>query len=384
MYTIALATFAILLLSFGGTDAQDRCLTPLNKNGICINIKNCEELINILKISRPLPQVLLDFLRDSQCGFEGTTPKVCCQTRTTSPPVNVTTAAPIVETVLDPPDVSNHPNLRLLHHDICGPITERRIIGGNKTGVFDFPWMALIAYNVGQRTPEFRCGGSLVNKRYVLTAAHCVTSLPAGLTLVGVRVGDHDISTERDCDKDEYGLEVSCAEKYQDFGIDSVHFHPEYSKTKLQNDIALIRLNGDVDLTPRNVKPICLPTGPSEPLPKKVVVTGWGATELGPRSQDLLMVFLSPVSNEECKEVYKRNIEIWYKQLCAGGKKLSDSCLGDSGGPLQAPGTYNSNLRYIQYGIVSFGLRSCGTEGFPGVYTNVKYYMDWILNTMRD
>nr|KAF7423181.1 hypothetical protein H0235_008464 [Vespula pensylvanica] len=117
---------------------------------------------------------------------------------------------------------------------------------------------------------------------------------------------------------------------------------------------------------------------------QKFIVTGWGATELGTRSKDLLQVGLTPVATEECKEVYKSKAEIWYKQLCAGGKRNMDSCLGDSGGPLQAPGLYNNNARFIQYGIVSFGLRNCGTEGFPGVYTNVGYYMDWILNTIRD
>lgn len=112
-------------------------------------------------------------------------------------------------------------------------------------------------------------------------------------------------------------------------------------------------------------------------------MTGWGATELGPRSPDLLQVRLLPISTEECAEVYKKKTQIWYKQICAGGKRGMDSCSGDSGGPLQAPGMYNSNLKYIQYGLVSFGPHNCGTEGAPGVYTKIVYYMDWILNTIR-
>lgn len=380
-----LVTFAIVLLSLGHINAQEACITPLSTPGTCINIKNCELLVNILKRPRPLSQNMLDFLRDSQCGFEDSTPKVCCPNQGTIPEPQVTTPTqPIQSQGADPPDVSNHPNIRLLDHDICGPITEGKIFGGNKTGVFDFPWMALIAYSTGGPDPEFRCGGSLINKRYVLTAAHCVTFLPPGLTLLGVRLGDHDVTTERDCDRDEDGIEIACAEKYQDFEIESSHYHPEYSKTTFRNDIALIRLKGDVNLRPRNVRPICLPIGPPVPLPQKVVVTGWGATEVGPRSKDLLQVSLAPVSNEECKEIYKKFFQIWSKQLCAGGKKRMDSCSGDSGGPLQAFGMYNNNYRYIQYGIVSFGLKFCGTEGSPGVYTNVKYYMDWILNTMRD
>ncbi|XP_012285285.1 melanization protease 1-like [Orussus abietinus] len=378
---------AALLLGQGAT-GQNRCSTPLQRPGTCINIRSCPKLLDILKQPRPLPQASLNFLRNSQCGFEGLDPKVCCedQVTETTPQSRPLTPTPIPSNNgIEPPDVSNHPNLSLLPHDICGPIRQQKIFNGNKTGVFDFPWMALVAYKVQSKSPEFRCGGSIINKRYILTAAHCVTQLPSGLSLLGVRVGEHDLSTEVDCDRDEKGFTDVCAEKYQDFGIESVHFHFNYSRVRLHEDVALIRVNRDIDFRPLNVRPICMPVGEAKTMSfKKGVVTGWGATEFGPRSQDLLMVLLPIVSNEECKSAYVRNAEIWYKQMCAGGSNRMDSCLGDSGGPLQVPGIYNGDARTIQYGIVSFGLRSCGTDGFPGVYTRVPYYMDWILNTIKE
>ena len=59
--------------------------------------------------------------------------------------------------------------------------------------------------------------------------------------------------------------------------------------------------------------------------------------------------------------------------------KGQDSCAGDSGGPLM---TANKTARgqWFQVGVVSWGLTKCGTEGVPGVYTNVRTYLKWILD----
>ncbi|CAD1478804.1 unnamed protein product, partial [Heterotrigona itama] len=375
----------------------DKCTTPRNTNGICINIHNCEPLVETLKKHRPLSNEIINYLHSLNCGYEGSNPKVCCEQNETcndeiqqfSQSWAITqTTEKSNQSTSEPADVTNHPNLKLLNHEICGPISQMKIFGGNKTGIFDFPWMALLSYNVTGQGTEFRCGGSLINKRYVLTAAHCVTELPSTLKLIRVRLGEHDLSTERDCDRDADGLEVVCAEKYQDIDIEDVHFHPEFSSSKFKNDIALLRLNRDADFRPQNVRPICMPIGSAAKfIQKKVIVTGWGSTELLPRSSDLLQVQLLPVNIDECAKIYKRQ-EIWYKQMCAGGKMGTDSCSGDSGGPLQAPGMYNINthynsVKYVQHGIVSYGPNSCGTEGLPGVYTKIVYYLDWILDTIR-
>lgn len=60
--------------------------------------------------------------------------------------------------------------------DICGPtVFEDKIYGGNDTGLDEFPWMALLQYKKMNNDPTFGCGGMLINKNYVLTAAHCVS-----------------------------------------------------------------------------------------------------------------------------------------------------------------------------------------------------------------
>lgn len=91
------------------------------------------------------------------------------------------------------------------------------------------------------------------------------------------------------------------------------------------------------------------------------------------------------VDLKHCQDVYKTQpkVHITKKQLCAGGKENKDSCPGDSGGPLQSASFLFDDIRYVQFGVVSFGPKFCGLDGFPGVYTKVSYYMKWILDTIE-
>jgi Regulatory CLIP domain of proteinases. len=93
---------------------------------------------------RPLPPEVIDFLRKSQCGFSGNSPLVCCPVSTSE------TTSETVTAVVEPVDVSNHPNLVLLPLNICGPVSGNKIINGKKTSLFQYPWMALIGYNRGK------------------------------------------------------------------------------------------------------------------------------------------------------------------------------------------------------------------------------------------
>jgi len=101
-------------------------------------------------------------------------------------------------------------------------------------------------------------------------------------------------------------------------------------------------------------------------------------------SSVLLKVDIPVVSLMKCVAVYNRSVPITEKQICAGGSEGKDSCGGDSGGPLQFVGQpIQGGTSYIQYGVVSFGPRQCGSVGRPGVYTRVGHYMKWILDTLQ-
>lgn len=104
---------------------------------------------------------------------------------------------------------------------------------------------------------------------------------------------------------------------------------------------------------------------------------------LGFKSPELLKVALPVLPIINCQRVYSRFAPITTKQICAGGFQGRDSCGGDSGGPLTTVNKFNGIPKYIQYGIVSYGPRHCGTEGKPGIYTRVSKYMLWILDNIK-
>ena len=103
-----------------------------------------------------------------------------------------------------------------------------------------------------------------------------------------------------------------------------------------------------------------------------MIVAGWGdTTENGRTSNNLMHVTIPFVSNTACRNSYGSNIRD--TNICAGvaGK---DSCQGDSGGP----GVYSNAGKTSIVGVVSFGY-GCARPGYPGAYTRVSSYIDWIL-----
>lgn len=105
-------------------------------------------------------------------------------------------------------------------------------------------------------------------------------------------------------------------------------------------------------------------------------VTGWGKTETANFSDIMLEVKIPRRTRENCQNITS-------SQLCAGAVG-SDSCNGDSGGPLFGlTDMYNNSQKFVQFGIVSYGPINC-TNGTPAVYTNVASYIYWIADNIAD
>ncbi|ALC44031.1 CG43336, partial [Drosophila busckii] len=170
--------------------------------------------------------------------------------------------------------------------------------------------------------------------------------------------------------------------------------HPSYNRRRMVHDIGLLYLAHNVQFS-RTIRPICLPTSASLRSKSFVgytpFVAGWGKTQESGTSSNILQHLSIPVlTNEQCRDTYaKKGRRISEEMfgpsvLCAGHLAGgNDTCQGDSGGPMMIVDGDPSQRRYYQIGIVSYGI-GCARRDAPGVYTNIQYFMGWIIDMVDD
>ncbi|KAI5646905.1 trypsin domain-containing protein [Phthorimaea operculella] len=245
----------------------------------------------------------------------------------------------------------------------CGERNEGqlKVVGGTPTSRNAFPWLARLIYH-----KSFGCGASLINNRYVVSAAHCIKGFM--WFMFKVTFGEHDRCARLARPETRYIVKVVAH---------------NFTMTDLSNDISLIRLNEPVTYS-YTIKPVCLPGAPGRLYTgEKAIVSGWGATKEGgnwsciPQEADLPVL-----SNEACKNTSYNATKIRDVMMCAGYPETAhkDACTGDSGGPLV---TQTESRAYELIGIVSWGY-GCARKGFPGVYTRVTEYLNWIKDNTDD
>ncbi|XP_028837786.1 trypsin-2-like isoform X1 [Denticeps clupeoides] len=220
-----------------------------------------------------------------------------------------------------------------------------KIVGGYECKPYSQPWQASL--NVGYHF----CGGSLVNKDWVVSAAHCYQSR------IEVRLGEHNIGYSE-------GNE-------QFISSEKVIRHPNYDSWNIDNDIMLIKLSRSATLN-QYVQPVALPTS-CPPAGTMCRVSGWGNTMSSSEYSHRLQCLEIPIiSDRDCNNSYPGMIT--NSMFCAGyleGGK--DSCQGDSGGPVVC----NGQLQ----GVVSWGY-GCAQKDNPGVYAKVCIFQSWLAQTM--
>ncbi|XP_040185110.1 complement factor I [Rana temporaria] len=232
----------------------------------------------------------------------------------------------------------------------------KRIIGGTKAKENQFPWQVAIKDGA-----KVNCGGIYIGGCWVLTAAHCVRADQPHKYRVIIELLDR----------------LSVSENVDSFPVKTVKVHENYKSGTYENDIALLEVVNiykepacmQVD---NNLVPACVPwsthlfkTGDT------CVVSGWGREEGFTKVFHLKWGNINLMNN--CTSIYKDRFLNGME--CAGTYDGSiDACKGDSGGPLIC---YDANNVAYVWGVVSWG-ENCGVAGFPGVYSKVAYYFEWI------
>lgn len=237
---------------------------------------------------------------------------------------------------------------------------QKRIIGGREARFAEFPWQAHV------RISEFQCGGVLVSKWFVATAAHCVS-----------RARPRDISVWLGALDTTAGSAMA-----RKVGVVHKILHPLFQFRMTQPDrydIALLKLSRPIHYM-NHILPICLPDFDMELRGKSGVIAGWGKTDAnnGHTGTNHLRFATVPIlSKEQCVDWHQSKqilVEIHSEMICAGHSDgHQDACLGDSGGPL----IVLDSGRYYLVGITSAGF-GCGVDHQPGIYHNVKITSHWI------
>ena len=230
-----------------------------------------------------------------------------------------------------------------------------RIVGGTAVPNGKYPFMAALLdkRRPGEAFDEQFCGGTLIDKDSVLTAAHClVNPKPDKLQVV---VGRTALDQNR-------GQLRSVSRRF---------IHPRYNGNGYGYDAAILKLSRPV----KGIKPIKLATAKQNNLEKPghiLTTAGWGVVKQRPGPLDVRTfrmheVSVPVVSDSRAKRTYQSEGLKYFPSLhVAAGKKGKSPCFGDSGGPLFDSG------RRTQVGITSYVAGGCGTARYPVVYTEVN------------
>ncbi|XP_071568269.1 chymotrypsin-2-like [Temnothorax nylanderi] len=206
------------------------------------------------------------------------------------------------------------------------------------------------------RTGEHFCDGVLVDRYYILTAAHCVDGV--NVSTISANMGLIDLQRPHAVHQ-----------------IESSYIHEDYNKDgQWINDIALLKLQFPINYSPL-VSPVTLTLNQNIPVDTEVVASGFGRLWYqGEEPTRLYVADIKIVNQGYCRNVYAKTFKnIYDTQICANDATAEKrSCMRPYfGGPI----TLNNEL----IGLDSWGYE-CGSKIFPEVYTRVPSYIPWIVD----
>jgi len=258
---------------------------------------------------------------------------------------------------------------------LCEPL-HKRIINGNHAELYSHPYIVSLQTYGRLSWSSFGwshiCGGSLISRDWVLTAAHCVDTIRSN-QLGNIRV-----------EMGALNLYLAPNSYEQTVGVAQIIVHSGWNgdASGMPNDIALIKLSTPANLN-NNVKIASLAEQGADFLGEECVLAGWGMTSTGDNGQlaeTLKEVEITKISTSACNSHWRGGITDFH--ICVHdatppeGSRPS-ACMGDSGGPMMCGSGHN-----VLAGVTSWGESTCSGD-LPSVYTRVSKYRDWIYQYAR-
>ncbi|XP_020660386.3 coagulation factor IX [Pogona vitticeps] len=302
-------------------------------------------------------------LDDDQRGCVATVPFPCGRITAPEAAKKITRSQNTLDTLNFTNSTEDHLEEEALESDNTTQIVAQtrsniRVVGGSDSLKGEVPWQVHLL------SPERKgyCGGSILNEKWIVTAAHCLEFEPHMIV-----AGEHNVDA------------LDHTEQYR--RVVRAILHPTYNKTnKYHNDIALLELETPLEFN-HYVTPICIA---DKEFTNNLLrhglgtVSGWGKLLHGGRMASVLQVLrVQFIDRPTCLRSTRYPITRY--MFCAGHPtEARDTCQGDSGGP------YATDIEgtWFLTGITSWG-EQCGQKGKYGVYTRVSQYLKWIRDTTR-